>query len=201
MSLFSTRSGRSGHSAVHRGALNLPEAIIVTAVSLLVIVGIYAGGTGLFKSADYNEEMSNVSEIMTNTRSMLKTGGVYDFSSGATMTGALIQFGGSPGSMAVIGTKSSGSATLNNRWGGTVTVAPVNTNGGQNTAFSLTYTQVPQEACAQMSQKLSGANNVASTGINGSTTSGLVSSSVAGTQCTADSGSTGTNTLVFTSNT
>ena len=172
MSLFSTRSGRSGHSAVHRGALNLPEAIIVTAVSLLVIVGIYAGGTGLFKSADYNEEMSNVSEIMTNTRSM-----------------------------AVIGTKSSGSATLNNRWGGTVTVAPVNTNGGQNTAFSLTYTQVPQEACAQMSQKLSGANNVASTGINGSTTSGLVSSSVAGTQCTADSGSTGTNTLVFTSNT
>lgn len=198
MSLLSFRFKRS---AVHRGALTLPEAIIVSAVAMIVIVAVYASGGGLFKSADYNEEMSNVNDIMTNTRSMLKTGGVYDFSSAATMTGALVQFGGAPGSMAVIGTKSSGSATLNNRWGGTVTVTPVSTSGGQKTAFSLTYTQVPQEACAQMTQKLSSANNVASTGINGSTTSGVVSSSVAGTQCTADSGSTGTNTLVFTSNT
>ncbi|MEN4664574.1 type 4 pilus major pilin [Pantoea agglomerans] len=188
-------------STVHRGALTLPEAIIVSAVAMVIVVAVYASGTGLFKSADYSEEMNNVSEIMTNTRGMLKTGGIYDFSSAADMTGKLVQFGGAPGSMAVIGTKSSGTATLNNRWGGNVTVGPVSTNGGQKTAFSVTYTQVPQEACAQMTQKLSGANNVASTGINGSTTSGAVSSSVAGTQCTADSGSTGTNTLVFTSST
>lgn len=188
-------------STVHRGALTLPEAIIVSAVAMVIVVTIYASGTGLFKSADYSEEMNNVSEIMTNTRGMLKTGGIYDFSSAADMTGKLVQFGGAPGSMAVIGTKSSGTATLNNRWGGNVTVGPVSTNGGQKTAFSVTYTQVPQEACAQMTQKLSGANNVASTGINGSTTSGAVSSSVAGTQCTADSGSTGTNTLIFTSST
>jgi len=188
-------------SAVHRGALTLPEAIIVSAVAMIIIVTVYASGGGLFNSADYTEEMSNSSEIMTKTRSMLKTGGVYDFSSATDMTGTLVQFGGAPGSMAVIGTKSSGSASLNNRWGGIVTVSPVSTNGGQKTAFALTYTQVPQEACAQMAQKLSDANNVASTSINGSTTSGVVSSAVAGTQCTADSGSTGTNTLVFTSNT
>ncbi len=187
--------------AIHRGALTLPEAIIVSAVAMVIVVTIYASGGNLFKTADYSEEMSNVSEIMTNSRGMLKTGGIYDFSSAADMTGKLVQFGGAPGSMAIIGTKSSGTATLNNRWGGSVQVAPVSTNGGQKTAFSVTYTQVPQEACAQMSQKLSGANNVASTSINGSTTSGVVSSSVAGTQCTADSGSTGTNTLVFTSNT
>nr|WP_160174242.1 type 4 pilus major pilin [Erwinia amylovora]CDM08093.1 PilS [Erwinia amylovora] len=191
----------SRRSAVHRGALTLPEAIIVSAVAMIIIVAVYASGGGLFRNADYSEEMSNSSEIMTNTRSMLKTGGTYQFSSAATMTGALVQFGGTPGSMAIIGTKGSGSASVNNRWGGSVTVQPVSTAGGQKTAFSLTYTQVPQEACAQMAQKLSGANNVASTAINGSTTSGAVSSSVAGSQCTADSGSTGTNTLVFTSNT
>lgn len=84
---------------------------------MVIIVAVYASGGGLFKSADYSEEMSNSSEIMTNTRGMLKTGGVYNFSSAATMTGALVQFGGAPGSMAVIGTKSSGSASLNNRWG------------------------------------------------------------------------------------
>jgi hypothetical protein len=80
-------------------------------------------------------------------------------------------------------------------------VQPVSTGGGQNTAFSLTYTQVPQEACAQLAQKMSGANNVASTSINGTATSGAVSASVVASQCTADSGSTGTNTLIFTSNT
>ena len=169
--------------------------------ALLVLVYVLASGNGLFSRSDYTEEMSNAGELMTNTRGMLKTSGTYQFSSAATMTGALVQFGGAPGSMAVIGTKSSGNASLNNRWGGSVTVQPVATSGGQNTAFSLTYTQVPQEACAQLAQKMSGANNVASTSINGSATSGAVSASVAAAQCTADSGSTGTNTLVFTSST
>lgn len=191
----------SQKSAVHRGALTLPEAIIVSIVAMIIVVAVYQSGGGLFKSADYSEEMSNSSEIMNNTRGMLKTGGVYNFSSAAAMTGALIQFGGAPGSMAVVGTKSAGNASLNNRWGGTVTVGPVSSGGGQKTAFALTYTQVPQEACAQMSQKLSGANNVASTSINGSTTNGPVDSSIASGKCTADSGSTGTNTLIFTSNT
>lgn len=191
----------SRKTAVHRGALTLPEAIIVSTVAMIIIIAVYASGGGLFNSADYSEEMSNSSEILTKTRGMLKTGGAYNFSSAAAMTGALVQFGGSPGGMPVNGTKSSGSASLTNRWGGSVTVQPVDTGGGQKTAFSLTYTQVPQEACAMMSQKLSGANNVASTSINGSTTTGLVSSSVASSQCKADSGSTGTNTLVFTSNT
>lgn len=188
-------------SGVHRGALTLPEAIIVSVLALMVLVYVFSTGNSLFGRSDYTEEMSNVNEIMTNTRGMLKTGGTYQFSSGTAMTGALVQFGGAPGSMAVIGTKSSGSASLNNRWGGSVTIAPVSTNGGQNTAFSLTYAQVPQEACAQLAQKLSGSNNVASTGINGSTTSGIVSGSVAAAQCKADSGSTGTNTLIFTSST
>lgn len=188
-------------SAVHRGALNLQEAVIVGIGSLLVLVWVLASGNGLFSRSDYTEELSNAGEIMTNTRGMLKTSGTYQFSSAAAMTGALIQFGGAPGSMAVVGTKSSGTASLTNRWGGSTTVGPVSTSGGQNTSFELTYTKVPQEACTQMSQKMSSANNVASTSINGSSTSGTVSASVAAAQCSADSGSSGTNTLVFTSNT
>ncbi|WP_210512600.1 type 4 pilus major pilin [Pantoea ananatis] len=188
-------------SAVHRGALNLQEAVIVGIASLLVLVWVLSSGNSLFSRSDYTEEMSNAGEIMTNTRGMLKTSGMYQFSSAAAMTGALIQFGGAPGSMAVVGTKSSGTASLTNRWGGSTTVGPVSTSGGQNTSFELTYTKVPQEACTQMSQKMSSANNVASTSINGSSTSGTVSASVAAAQCSADSGSSGTNTLVFTSNT
>ncbi|WRH23551.1 prepilin (plasmid) [Pantoea sp. JZ29] len=187
--------------SVHRGALTLPEAIIVSAISMVILVAIYGSGNGLFNSTDYSEEMSNASAIMTNARGMLKTGGAYQFSGASDMTGALIKFGGAPGSMAVIGTKASGSASLNNTWGGAVTVQPVSTSGGQNTAFSLTYMKVPVEACSQMVQKLSTANNVASTTINGSVTSGVVSAAVAVSQCSANSGSDGTNTIVFTSNT
>ncbi|MBY4841133.1 type 4 pilus major pilin [Pantoea sp. DY-5] len=188
-------------SAVHRGAFNLTEAAIVGVLVLLAIIYYISSGNSQFSRADYTEEITNASDIMTNTRGQMKTAGSYQFSSSSDMTGALIKFGGVPGTIAVNGTKSSGSATLTNRWNGSITVEPVSTGGGSNTSFALTYTQVPMEACTQMSQKLSGANNVASTSINGSTTSGPVSAAVAASQCTADSGSTGTNTLVFTSNT
>lgn len=188
-------------STVHRGAFNLTEAAIVAVLVLLAIIYYISNGNSLFSRSDYTEEITNASDIMTNTRGMLKTAGSYQFSSSSDMTGALIKFGGVPGTIAVNGTASSGSATLTNRWNGIITVAPVSTGSGSKTSFSLTYTAVPMEACAQMSQKLSGANNVGSTSINGSTTSGIVSASVAVSQCVADSGSTGANTLVFTSNT
>ncbi|MFV9671388.1 type 4 pilus major pilin [Pantoea sp. KXB25] len=188
-------------SAVHRGAFNLTEAAIVGVLVLLAIIYYISSGNSLFGRSDYTEEITNASDMMTNTRGLLKTAGSYQFSSSSDMTGALIKFGGVPSTIAITGDKSAGSATMTNRWNGTITVAPVSTGGGSKTAFSLTYTKVPMEACTQMSQKLSGANNVASTSINGSTTSGTVSASVASSQCAADSGSTGTNTLVFTSNT
>lgn len=188
-------------SAVHRGAFNLTEAAIVGVLVLLAIIYYISNGNSLFTRTDYTEEITNASDIMTNTRGLLKTAGSYQFSSASDMTGTLVKFDGVPSTVAINGTKSSGTATLTNRWKGSITVEPVSSGGGSNTAFALTYTQVPLEACAQMAQKISGANNVASTSINGSTTSGLVSASVASTQCTADSGSTGTNTLVFTSKT
>jgi len=64
-------------SAVHRGALNLQEAVIVGIGSLLVLVWVLASGNGLFSRSDYTEEMSNAGEIMTNTCGMLKNSGTY----------------------------------------------------------------------------------------------------------------------------
>lgn len=59
--------------AVHRGALNLQEAVIVGIAVLLVLVGVLASGSGLFSRSDSTEEMSNAGEIMANTRGLLKT--------------------------------------------------------------------------------------------------------------------------------
>lgn len=184
---------------VNRGAITLIEAGVYFILAILVIAVAFTQGGSLFNRNDATTEYTNAGEILSNTRSMLKTNGIYNFSSAANMTGALIEFGGAPGGMTIVGTKSSGTATLANLWGGAVTVQPVATAGGQKSSFSLTYNAVPQEACITLATKLSADSNVVATKVNGTTTNGVVETSAVGTQCTADSGSAGTNVLTFTS--
>lgn len=189
------------HSAVPRGAITLLEAAIYIVIALVVLAVAMTQGGGLFNRNDASTEFGNAAELMSNTRSMLKTSGTYNFTGADDMTGALIQFGGAPANMTVVGTKSSGSAKLQNLWGGEVTVKPVATSGGQKSTFSLTYASVPQEACITLATKLSAAPNVVTTLVNGTTTNGAIAASEIGSQCTADNGSVGQNTLTFTSNT
>ncbi|MBC3252396.1 prepilin [Serratia fonticola] len=189
------------HSAVNRGAITLFEAVIYFVLAIAVLTIAITQGGSLFNRNDANTEYSNAAELMTNTRTMLKTSGVYNFAAADAMTGALIQFGGAPANMTVVGTKSNGSAKLQNLWGGAVTVQPVATAGGQKSTFSLTYAAVPQEACITLAVKLSAAPSVVTTLVNGTSTNGAIAASAIGAQCTADKGSVGQNTLTFTSNT
>ncbi|PKH19364.1 prepilin [Enterobacterales bacterium CwR94] len=188
-------------SAVHRGAITLMEAAIYIVIGLVVLAIAMSQGGGLFNRNDASTEFSNSAELMSNARSMLKTSGIYNFNSADDMTGAMIQFGGAPASMTIVGTKSSGTAKLQNLWGGAVTLLPVATAGGQKSTFSLTYAAVPQEACITLATKLSSAPNVVTTKVNGTSTDGPIAASDIGAQCTADKGSAGQNTIIFTSNT
>lgn len=187
--------------AVHRGAITLLEAAIYIVIALVILAVAMTQGGGLFNRNDASTEFSNSAELMSNARSMLKTSGTYNFSSADDMTGALIQFGGAPANMTVVGTKSSGTAKLQNVWGGAVTLQPVATAGGQKTTFSMTQAAVPQEACITLATKMSAAPNVVITQVNGTTNNGPVAANAIGAQCTADNGSVGQNTLTFTSNT
>ncbi|EKS6646041.1 prepilin [Enterobacter hormaechei] len=184
---------------VNRGAITLIEAGVYFILAILVIAFAFTQGGSLFNRNDATTEYTNAGDILANARSMLKTNGIYNFSSAAKMTGALIEFGGAPGGMTIVGTRSSGNATLVNLWGGAVTVQPVATGRGQKSSFSLTYNAVPQEACVTLATRLSGSPNIVATKVNGTTTNGVVETSAVGTQCTADSGSAGTNVLTFTS--
>ncbi|WP_449631940.1 type 4 pilus major pilin [Rahnella aceris] len=194
-------SRTSQRRPVHRGAITLFEASVYFVVAMLVIAVAVSQGGNLFNTNDSNTEYNNASEIMAKTKATMKTGGIYNFTSAAVMTGAFIQFGGAPTNMQVVGTKSSGSATLQNTWGGAVTLTPVATAGGQKSAFSLTYASVPQEACVTLALKMSVSPGVATTMVNSTSTNGAVAASAVGTQCTADKGSAGQNTLTWTSNT
>lgn len=188
-------------SAIHRGAITLLEAAIYIVIALVILTVAITQGGGLFNRNDASTEYNNAAELLTNTRTLMKTAGIYDFASAEAMTGAMIQFGGAPANMTVVGTKSSGSATLQNLWGGAVTVQPVATAGGQTSSFSLTYEAVPLEACITLATKLSAAPSIVTTLVNGTTTNGPIAASAIGAQCTADNGAVGQNSLTFTSNT
>jgi uncharacterized membrane protein len=183
---------------VNRGVLSI-EMVIILAVIVIMVIYIFANSGSLFRKNDTTMELGNAQEIMTQTRTLLKTQGLYDFANAASMTGTLVQFGGVPNSMTLIGDKSAGTATVINTWGGAVTVQPEVSSGGSNTGFSLTYENVPQESCVTIAIKMSQTTVVSETAINDSTTVGAVSAANAGSQCVADNGSNGTNTLKFTS--
>jgi len=175
--------------AVHRGVLSI-ELVIILAIVVILIIYIFSNSGSLF---------SKNNTPVTQTRTLLKTKGVYDFTTAAQMTGMLAQFGGVPNSMTLLGNKSAGTATVINTWGGSVTVQPETSAGNNKTGFSVSYTGVPQEACVTLATKLSQTSVIAETTINTTPTIGPVSAALTGAQCVADTGPAGNNTLKFKS--
>lgn len=184
-------------TSVHRGEANLLALVLVIGIVAIMVVGVMSFASNISDSNNIQAEYSNGSTIITNARARLKTNGIYDFSGAADMTGTFVQLGGAPKEM-IVGNKSSGSATLKNQFGGSVTLAPATNNGAAKAAFTVTYKNYPYEACTQLATQMSNAPGVVTTAINGTSNSGVVSAANAGKQCVADSGSRGTNTLAFT---
>ncbi|EAN8329035.1 pilus assembly protein PilX [Salmonella enterica] len=174
---------------------------ITIALAVIVVIALVLGSVYLLRSrTNVASESSNVQTIITSTQGLLKGTDGYTFTSAAKMTGALIQMGGVPKSMTIRGTPSSGTATLYNTWGGSVTVSP-STTAGFNNGFTVTYEKVPQDACIQLATQISRTGLVNGITLNATAHSdGKVTTEQASAQCTADSGSTGTNKLIFTVN-
>ncbi|EEB6817209.1 prepilin [Salmonella enterica] len=186
-------------TSVHRGEANLLALVLVIGIVSIMVIAVMTYASNISDTNSIQAEYSNGSTIITNARARLKTDGIYDFSGASDMTGTFAQLGGAPKGM-VVGNKSSGSATLKNQFGGSVTLAPATSNGAAKAAFTVTYNTYPYEACTQLATQMSGAPGVVTTVINGTSNSGVVSAANAGRQCVADSGSTGSNTLAFTTN-
>lgn len=186
---------------IHQGSITLSEAIVWFLLLMFVIVGILTATRSAFSSNDVNNELSNIEFMVNKTRTLLKQGGIYDFSDEATMTGILVEYEGVPDTMNIIGDKDSGNATVQNIWGGAVTVSPVADSNGSNSGFSITYNEVTQAACATLAGKLSATGLIDTTSVNGNATDGALSVTDASAQCTPDNGSQGANLLIFTSNT
>ncbi|HDC1790840.1 TPA: pilus assembly protein PilX [Salmonella enterica] len=173
-----------------------------TVVFILVIVGfIVAGIWSMWGKKDAGTELTNYQNLATNTIGMMKGVDGYAFSSGARMTGAIIQAGAAKG-MTIKGDASSGTATLWNAWGGSIVIAPDTAGGtGFNNGFTITTSKVPQSACVTITTGMSRSGGTSGIKINGNNhTDAKVTAETAGSECSADNGRTGTNTLVFTFN-
>ncbi|EAB3870738.1 pilus assembly protein PilX [Salmonella enterica subsp. enterica serovar Uganda] len=197
MSLQSVSARRRISAKPDRGHVIVQNAagILWTILGMVVVTVMVWSIWGMFNRSI---ETSNVQSIASAVKGNMKQQGKgYNFTSGTSMTGNMIQRGLAPGNMTIVGDKTSGSATLWNTWNGQVVIAPVAING-YNGGFSITYNKVPQEDCIDMSQKL--APVFTSLTVNSSVHNGEVTGESAGKECTKDSGGDGTNKLVFTYN-
>lgn len=173
-----------------------------TTLFILVVIGAIAAGIWqMWGKKDAGTELTNYQNLATNTIGLMKGVDGYAFTSGARMTGAIIQTGAAKG-MTIQGDPASGTATLWNSWGGEIVVAP-DTGGGTgfNNGFTITTNKVPQSACVSISTGMSRSGGTSGIKINGNNhTDARVTAETASSECTGDNGRAGTNTLVFSFN-
>ncbi|WP_277973364.1 type 4 pilus major pilin [Pantoea agglomerans] len=126
----------------HRG-LTMYEALAWTILAIIVIAGAVALISKVFNTFDTGKEVSNVQQIMTNTRGLLKYRGQY---SDTNMIQSLIKYDGLPSSMIA----DTAGTTAKNGWGGDVTLSA----SSDKYTYTLTYDKVPKTACITMVSKL-----------------------------------------------
>ncbi|ECL7345045.1 TPA: hypothetical protein G9F10_004033 [Salmonella enterica] len=168
---------------------------LIVGVVVAVVLGALAA---VYSHIHANNEMETIQTIITTTENDLSENGIYDYDGASDMTGTLARSGGLPSTITIVGDADSGSATLLNTWKGALTVEPVAGSDGTNTSFLVREEEVPEDACFQLATGVSSAGLTTKVSVNGTETDGVLAKSDASTQCTADEGGKGTNTLEFT---
>lgn len=133
-----TRKNKVGIIRKQQGGFTLLELMIAAVLLALGIAGIYKGVTDYMSNDRANREMKELPTIITAIQQKYAQRQNY---AGATTAG-LINLGVFPQSWV-------SGATLQNRWGGTVTVGTA-TLVSANDALTLTFTQMPQAECADV---------------------------------------------------
>lgn len=166
-----------------RGA-TLIEGILFVVIAL----GLMIGGIVLFQqvslSSRVNDAVRTVVSVQSETRGMHQN--TATFGNSAAITPALIAAGAVPGKL-VSGT------TLNNEFGGTITVT------GDGATFDVAYTNVPPEACVRLVPFSANGQGVAGVGIESVAIGGAAAASslTPAEAATACAGSDGTVTWTF----
>lgn len=119
--------------------VTLVELLIGIVVIGLVIAGIMIAAQKVFVGNETNRAATSVATLASNVK------GYYDTPSYAGLTNTVVIDANLAPQNMVSG------ANLVNEWGGTVTVVPATLGAVANNAISITYTDIPTEACAKLS--------------------------------------------------
>lgn len=147
-----SHSAPLGHRSRTQGGFGTLDMLIALVIGLLAVIAAMAAMSKLTASQNNNDELSNISSLITNTR-VLKTSSGYG-STGSDLVRSMINSGGVPDLMERTTTE------VFNAWGGTVTILST------GTGFTMTYSDVPKDSCIILASKAAGSRAM-STSING----------------------------------
>lgn len=177
------------HSVVnfsyHQRGASLLEGIAYLGIAALVILGAVSLLTGAFSSAQSNRGSEEIVSIRTGVKK-LYTGQSNSYGT-ADITANLNAARIFPTTLTASTTGTA--TTMNNSWGGAVTV----TGSNLGSTFTIAYTLVPQDACISMISGASGWTQI-DVGAANAITTFPATPAAANTAC-----NTATNTINFTS--
>lgn len=162
---------------VKRGLINITDQSVNMGVIFLVLGIVAAVGYTVYSKFWAVNETNVISNIINEVRNMGEGNGGYGT---ANYNQAIIN------SEAISSKVKYSGTTIYNHSGGTITVV------GANTGFTVTSTGLSKKDCINMSSQL-GTADMASTKINSTSVTGVVSTIAATAACTSDS-----NTVAFT---
>lgn len=161
-----------GQRSAKQGGFGALEVLIALVIGMFIVIAAVGWMTKLSNTANNNDELSNISTLITNTR-MLKTSSGYG-PSGTDLIPILIKSGGIPDIMQRTDT------TVSNVWDGAVTMV------SSGPSVTLTYAKIPEASCIFLATKAAGSGSV-TTSINGGTAIvGEVTAVDASTSCSGE---------------
>lgn len=168
-----------GRRSSKQGGFGALEVLIALVIGMFIVIAAVGWMTKLSDTANNNDELSNVSTMITNVRT-LKTSSGYG-PAGTDLIPIMIKAGGIPDIMQRTDT------TVSNVWEGAVTME---SNGADVT---LTYADIPEASCIFLATKAAGSQSLTTSINGGAAIIGEVTAVDASTSCSEDE-----NTLAWT---
>lgn len=138
--------------------MSLIELLLVVGLAAIILAGMFVAYNKVQSTNAANTESANISTLRAGIKNLYGTTSNY---SGVTEV-ILLQARVVPDSM-----RTAAGTTINNSFGGAVTVAPATFAGNANSAFAITYPNVPVDVCAKLVVAVSQSFNLVT--VNGTT--------------------------------
>lgn len=131
--------------------MSLIELLLVVGLAAIILAGMFVAYNKVQSTNAANTESANISTLRAGIKNLYGTTSNYNGVTGTILLNARAV----PDSM-----RTATGTTINNSFGGAVTVAAAAYSGGTDNAFSITYPNVPVDVCAKLVVAVSQSFNI-----------------------------------------